>query len=113
MEVHIVHATCGSYSDRCEWLVAAYANGDAATEHARRAQEYDDEAQRRLRDYWDDDDADDDGETSSPSKYPRNPWDPRSPQYDETTYTVQILEIKQGAAMPVTLVEAVCSAKVD
>lgn len=98
-QVHIVHATCGRYSDREEWLVAAYTTGNAATEHLRKAQDYDDEAQRKTRSY--DDDA------PRYQDYPRNPWDRRSPQYDAVTYTVAILTLNDGAAMPATLPEAV------
>lgn len=34
MTVHIVFATCGEYSDRMEWMVAAYTDETMAKTHA-------------------------------------------------------------------------------
>lgn len=111
MTIYIVCASSGMYSDRSEWLVAVYADEASANEHAAKAREYDEDAQRKLRGYLDDDEADEDSETSSPSKYPKNPWDRQSPCYDAVYYSVVAMELLHGAAVPETLCDAVRNCK--
>lgn len=72
---YIVHGKTDEYSDRCEWLVAAYSTKEQAEAHCKLAQEWVDKL-----DYYD---------YENPLKAEHNPYDPGcSLDYTGTQYTV-------------------------
>jgi len=80
-KVYIVHGTTGEYSDRWEWMVAAYTDEAKAVAHAEAAKKFYMERDLfRRRHRYD---------------YPRNPFDPdMAIDYTGTDWIVQAVELR-------------------
>lgn len=53
MEIYVVFGTTGEYSDRTEWMVAAYPNEEDAKRHVVAASEYAPNEKLAFREYLD------------------------------------------------------------
>lgn len=80
----IVIGTTGEYSDRKEWLVAAYWEQDKATEHAARAKRRTAEIVGRFDGRWEALDAKMDGDAEAANQWDKD-WDS---DYTGTDYVV-------------------------
>lgn len=90
MQVFVIMATSGEYSDRREWTVCAYTDREAAKAHVEAAERRDREIRALEDERYD---------------YPlfggkRNEWDVRDPELDETRYWVEDVDVSDGPAAP-------------